>query len=174
MQLDSTFATPKLAPGKQRQAPIDGRRVEGLDGLGQVHAESFLAVEFAGTANQFLREVAVDAPVANLVGGGQGVARNLSPETPVIEFGLLGAQTSFDVAQAATISELREQQTKELIPAGEVFDLAVALGAIDTKLKVIGREKVQELRKNTAAKIHLRPPVGAGKQQNDAKRVAKN
>jgi hypothetical protein len=92
----------------------------------------------------------------------------------VIKFGLLRAKTRFDVAQAAATSELSEQQAKELVPTREVLDVTMALVAIDTKLKVIGREKVQELRKNTAAQIHLLPPAGTGKQQNDAKRVAKN
>jgi hypothetical protein len=92
----------------------------------------------------------------------------------VIKFGLLRTQARFDGAQAAPLSALREQQAKELLPTREVLEVTIALVAIDAKLKVLGREKVQELRKNTAAKIHLLPPVGAGKQQHDAKRVAKN
>jgi hypothetical protein len=92
----------------------------------------------------------------------------------VIKSGLLRAKTRFDVAQAAAISELSEQQAKELVPTREVLDVTIALVAIDTKLKVIGREKVQELRKNTVSQIHLLPPSGNGKQQNDAKKVAQN
>src|SRR5204863_306317 len=126
MQLDRTFVAAKLSPGEQRQAQIDGRRVEGIHGLGQVHAERFVAVKIAGEPNQFLGEVAVNAPVANLVGVGQRVARNLPPETHVIEFGLLGAQTGFDIAQAAAIGELSEQETKELIPTREILDVTRA------------------------------------------------
>ena len=135
MQLDRTFVAAKLSPGKQRQAQIDGGRVEGIHGLGQVHAERFLAVKVAGEANQHLRKVAVDAPVANLVGVGQRVARNLPPETHVVKLGLLGAQTSFDIAQAAAISELSKQQAKELVPTREVLHVTIALVAIDANLE---------------------------------------
>jgi hypothetical protein len=92
----------------------------------------------------------------------------------VIEFGLLGAQTRFDIAQAATISELSEQQAKELIPTRKVLDVTIALVAIDANLKLVSREEIQKLGENTSAKVHLLPPAWAGKQQNDAKRAAEN
>src|SRR6516162_2760590 len=57
MQLDRTFVAAKLPPGKERQAQIDGGRVEGIHRLGQVHAERFLVVEVAGEANQLLGKV---------------------------------------------------------------------------------------------------------------------
>jgi translation elongation factor EF-4 len=81
----------------------------------------------------------------------------------MIEFGLLGAQTRFDIAQAAAKSKLGEQQAKELIPTREIFDVPIALVAIDAKLKLVGREEIQKLRENTAANVHLMPPAGAGK-----------
>ena len=82
MQFDRTFVAAKLSPGEQREAQIDGGRVEGIHGLGQVHAERFVAVKFAGEANQLLRKVAVNAPVANLVGVRQRVATKLVPANP--------------------------------------------------------------------------------------------
>jgi hypothetical protein len=82
----------------------------------------------------------------------------------VVELGLLGAETRFDIAQALAISELSKDQTKELIPAGEVFDIAVALVSVDANLKLITRKVVQELSENGSAKIHLLPPAKAGKQ----------
>jgi hypothetical protein len=92
----------------------------------------------------------------------------------VIELGLLGAKASFDIAQAAAIGELSKQETKELIPTREVFDVTIALVAIDANLKLVSREETQKLRENTAAKVHLLPPAWTGKQQNDAKTGAEN
>jgi len=92
----------------------------------------------------------------------------------MIEFGLLGAKTSFDIAQAAAISELSEQQAKELIPTREILDVTIALVAIDANLKLVGGEEIPKLRENTAAKIPLLPPAGAGKQPHDAKTAAEN
>src|SRR6266446_5797526 len=68
---------------KKRHAQIDGRRVQGIYGLGQFHSERFVAVEVASGSNQDLGEIGVDPPVAVLVGVCQGVARNLSSEAIV-------------------------------------------------------------------------------------------
>lgn len=121
-----------------------------------------------------VREIGVDTPVAMLVGVGQGIARDLAPEVQVIKLGLLGAQTGFDIAETLAVGELTKSQTKELIPAGEFFDVAIALVSIDANLKLVGREKVHELRQNGSAKIHLLPRKQAGKRQDDERREARN
>jgi hypothetical protein len=82
----------------------------------------------------------------------------------MIELGLLGTKTGFDIAETFAIGELSKGQTKELIPAGEIFDVTIALVPIDAKLKLVGWEEVHELRENASAKIHLLPPEQAGKQ----------
>jgi len=82
----------------------------------------------------------------------------------MIELGLLSAKTSFDIAEAFAIGELSKSQTEELIPAGEIFDVAIALVAIDANLKLVGWEEVHELRKNGSALVHPLPPEQAGKQ----------
>ena len=76
----------------------------------------------------------------------------------MIKLGLLGTQTGFDIAETFAVGELSKGQTKELIPAREIFDVAIALISIDTNLKLVGREKVHELGENGSAKIHLLPP----------------
>ena len=162
MQLDRALAATKLRPGEQGQTQIDGGGVEGIDGLGQVHAERFVAVEVAGHADEHLGEVAIDSPVANLVGIGERGARNSTSETHVIELRLLSAQTGFDVAQTAAIGELSESQTEELIPAREIFDVAIALVAIDAKLKLVARNELHELRENRLARVHGLPPKQSG------------
>ncbi len=99
-----------------------------------------------------------------LVGMRQSIATNLPSPTHVIQLGLLGAQTSFDVPKTFAVGELSKSQTKELIPAGELFDVAIALIAIDTKLKLVARQKIHKLRENGSAKIHRLPPEQPGKQ----------
>jgi hypothetical protein len=92
----------------------------------------------------------------------------------MVKLGLLGTQTSFDIAQAAAIGQLSEQQTKELIPTREVLDVTIALVAIDANLKLVGREEIQKLRENTAANVHLLPPAWAAKQPNHAPKALEN
>src|SRR5450755_2074868 len=61
---------------------------------------------------------------------------NLAPEAQVIKLGLLSTQTGFDIAENFAAGELSEAQTKELIPAGKFFDVAIALVAINANLKL--------------------------------------
>jgi hypothetical protein len=82
----------------------------------------------------------------------------------MIELGLLGTKTGFDIAETFAIGKLSKGQTKELIPAGEIFDVAIAMVSIDANLKLVGWEEVHELRENGSPKIHLLPPEQAGKQ----------
>jgi hypothetical protein len=81
----------------------------------------------------------------------------------MIELGLLGTKTSFDIAEAFAISELSKCQTEELIPAGKIFDIAIALVAIDANLKLVGWEELHELRENSSPLVHLLPPKQAQK-----------
>src|SRR5205807_8184186 len=129
-----------------------------------VSDKRFSTVKVASGGNQDLGEIGVDPPVAVFVGVCQGVARNLAPEAHMIELGLLSTKTSFDIAEAFAISELSKGQTAELIPAGDIFDVAIAMVPIDANLKLVGGKEVHELRENGSAKIHLLPPERAGKQ----------
>ena len=44
---------------------------------------------------------------------------------------MLGTKTGFDVVETFAIGELSKGQTEELIPSGEIFDVAIALVPID-------------------------------------------
>ena len=139
-------------------AQIDGGRVESVDGLGQFDSERLVAVKIAGHANQHLGKVAVNAPVASLVGIGERSAGNAAPKTHVIKPGLLGAQAGFDVAETGAISQLSKSQTEELIPAREIFDVMVAVVAIDAQLKLVGGNELHELSENGSARVQGLPP----------------
>ena len=86
MKLDSPLAMTKFCPGENRKAKVDRAGIEGVNGFFQFYPEIFVGIKSAGVSNQDLGEVAIDAPVADLIGVGQGVARDLSTEAHVIEF----------------------------------------------------------------------------------------
>jgi len=79
-------------------------------------------------------------------------------KTQVIEPGLLGAQTGFEVAEAGAISQLRESQTEELSPAREIFHVTIALVAIHAELKLVGGDELHEQRENGPARVQGLPP----------------
>lgn len=64
MQLDRPFGSPKLRPRKQRQAQVDGGGVQGIDRGVEVEPELVAQVEFFGSLNENLCEVAIDGAVA--------------------------------------------------------------------------------------------------------------
>jgi hypothetical protein len=173
VQLYRTLAAAKLAPGKQRQTQIDGGRVESVNSLGQFDSERIVVVQLAGHANQHLSKVAVNTPVATLVGIGERRARNATSKTHVIKPGLLSAQAGFDVAETGAIGQLSKSQTKELIPAREIFDVMIAVVAIDAQLKLVGGNELHELSENGSARVQGLPPKQRREQPYGVEKEAK-
>jgi hypothetical protein len=81
------------------------------------------------------------------------------PAAPTFNYGrdiLIAAhrpQTSFDIAKALAISELRETHCQKLVPTRETLLLVVAAIPRHTLLEVVSRKMLHELRKNLA-EIH--------------------
>lgn len=78
-----------------------------------------MGIEFPCCLDQAHGEVGMDAPVALFVGIGQRGPGNPATDAEMEQFGLMGAQTGFDVAQALAIGQLRESHAKELIEMRE-------------------------------------------------------
>ncbi len=123
VQLDSRLGRAKRRPGKYRQAQIDGAGIQSVDRIFQIDAKGFGGIETAGDGNERLGKVGVDAPVAALVGIGQGAARYSALDAHVVELARLRAQTRFDVAQAFSIGQLSKRHAEILIETRKAFDL---------------------------------------------------
>ena len=74
MQFNGAFGGAEAGPGKDGQAQVDGGGIEGVDGVFEFDAEVLVEIELPGGMDEGLGEVGVDAPVAGLVGVGQGIA----------------------------------------------------------------------------------------------------
>ena len=109
VQLDGALRLAEPRPREQRQAEVDHRGVERVDGVLDIMAgKRVVGVDAPGNVDEVLREVGVDSPVTGLVGVGEVVAGHPAADAHVIEPSGLGAQAGFDVAQAAPASELGE------------------------------------------------------------------
>jgi len=75
VQFDCCLGRTVGCPGKQRQAQVDGTGVQGIDGLFQIDAKRLVRIQTPSHANQSLRKVGIDTPVAHFVGIGQRAAR---------------------------------------------------------------------------------------------------
>jgi hypothetical protein len=83
-------------------------------------------------------------------------------QAQVVELAVAGVETGFDVAQTFPPGQLREGQTDELVPAGELGDFAVAAVAGDAALELLGMNPIQELGEDLFSRIHARrvAPIG--------------
>ena len=68
--------------GKDRQAKVDRRSIQGVNRVLQFHGQGFLLVELPGNADQMMGEIGVDVPVPRLVRFRQSAARNLAAGMP--------------------------------------------------------------------------------------------
>jgi len=112
MHLHRSFGAAKRPPRKHRQTQVDGRRIQGIDRLGQIDAEGFVDIQPAGNADQTLGEVGIDAPIPDRFHVRQCVSGHRAVKAHVVELGRLAAQTAFDVAQTPPIGQLRECHDK--------------------------------------------------------------
>ncbi len=144
----------KLGPGEQRQAQVDGGRVQRVETLIEIHADRIAGVQGPRDANQDLGEVSVDPPVVRLVGIGESGARNLAAKTHVVELGLHRTQAGLDVAQAFAVGQLGERQTKKLIPARKAAQFVIAAIASYAFTEFVARELIHQLCEDGPAKVH--------------------
>jgi len=104
--------------------------------------------------DQDLGEIREDAPVAFLVGIGQGAAGGRLAHATVIELGAQGPQTGFDIAQALPVSQLGESQHEEMLVTGQCAHMFVARVAADTLVECALGQFVHQLGEDGAALIH--------------------
>ena len=158
MQFHGGLGLSKARPRKQRQAQVDGRGVQCVDGLVQIDAEGFPRIQPAGDANQGLRELRVDAPIAGFVGVGQCTATHVAAQAQVIQLGRLRAQAGFDVAQTFSVGQLRKGHAQELIQTAERANVEVAVILGDQMAKRVPGHELHEVCEDELASVHRSLP----------------
>ena len=96
----------EVRPRKDRQAQSDGRRVQGVDGIGQVQPQFFVDVQRPRLGDEPLGQRRMNTPVAPFVGIGQRRAPERLAEAHVIEFRCVDREAGLDVAQAFPVGQL--------------------------------------------------------------------
>lgn len=169
MQLDGALAAAKTRPREQRQAEIDGRGIEGVDCLFEVDTQGFARIELPGPSNEDGREIAVDAPVAFLIGLGQRVAGDRAANACVVQLGLQRVQTDFDVAQAGPVGQLSKGHAEKLIEAGKPARPIVASILVNAAVEIAPRQERHELRDEILPGVHRQvlSTVWRGKDYRD-------
>ena len=165
VQFDGGFAPTEGGPWKEREAQVDGGRVQGVGGLLKLRGQRFVGVEGGRLLNENLGEIGEDAPVARLVGVGQRAAGGRLANAAVIEFAPQSTQTRFDVAQTLAPGQLGKGQHNELFVGGQFTDAIIATIATDTLVEFVFGQAVQQLGEHGAAFVHREsgPPSGGAR-----------
>ena len=159
VQFDSRFTSPKLCPGKESEAKINGGGIECIDGLAQCESERLVDIERAGLGNQDLSEVVKDPPVVNAIGVSKRASRNCRSETGVIAFTTDGLQAGDDVAQALAKGQLSKSQGEELISAREAAWPSLTTVTSNAGIEIVSRKIVHELGKHELTSEHGRSSI---------------
>jgi hypothetical protein len=106
----------EMRPRKRRQAEIDRCRVQRVDRLLEIDAQTVICVQAARLSNQPMSELSINPPIARFVCIRKRRAANRLAETDtdVVEFVRPGRQAGFDVARTLAIGQLRERQCPKL------------------------------------------------------------
>ena len=83
--LDSGLVLPEMGQREQGKTPVDGGGIQRIQTLVELHADGIESVKRSRDANQNLRAVPEDSPVATFVGVGQGGASDFAAEASVVE-----------------------------------------------------------------------------------------
>ena len=67
VHLEGGLVPAELGPGEQREAQIDGGRVQSVETLIEIHADRIAGVQRPRDANQDLGEIGIDPPVAEAI-----------------------------------------------------------------------------------------------------------
>ncbi len=154
VEFDGGLPFAESRPREKRKAQVDRRGVEGVHRLLQFHRKGIVDVQPSGGPDQYLGEVGVDAPVAVLVGVGQGVPGDPSPDAHVIQLGANGSQASLDVAQTLPEGQLCEGHAEKLVETGKTQDLVVAPIVSDALAEIVEGKKLEQLREDGFAVVH--------------------
>jgi len=154
VHFDGRFVSAESGLGKQLQTQIDGCGIQSVDRLIELLRKFLARIKLPGFLNHNLRKVRLNTPAANRVGIRQSVPGNFSANAHMIKFDLSRTKTSLDIAQNLPEGQLSKCHAQILIPTGKRFDLVFAAITLDTFLKLVGRNKIRQLRKYSPARIH--------------------
>ena len=155
VQFDRCFGRSKRRPRIDRQAQIDGRRVERVHRRIQLHAKWFAGIQWPRHRDQMLGKVCIDLPGARSVRVGQCIARNRrTSKAHVIQPMCLRPQIDFDIAQRFPIGQLCKCHSEKLIQTRKILDLVFAPIGCHAPPKSGQWQIGHELRENELALMH--------------------
>ena len=160
VQLDSRLGGAKRCPVEQRQAQIDGRGIQGVDGIIQIEVHTLVGVQPSGLRNHAHRQVVIDAPVAQVQCVRQRRARRYVAQSHMKQLGAIGRQADFDVAQGLAPRQLRKGHDPKQIGTTEGAHTRIAAVTLDHTPECLPWHEFHDLGKQRLANVHALLPSG--------------
>jgi len=156
MQFDTCFGFAEARPREKVEREVDSRGVQSIDRVVDIQSEFLVGIESSCFADESLGQVLPQTPIPSLVGVGQSGLGNRLAESKMIECFGSSVEACLDIAQTFAPGQLREGHTDELLTAAEMPDACLGIVADDQSGKRLPMDKIENLRKNSAARVHSR------------------
>ena len=158
VQFDCRLGAAERCPWKQRKTQVDGRRIQGVNGIVQIDAKAVVAIKLACAPDEQCGQVRPDVPDAPFVGIGQRRSFDWRAKAHAVQLRLIGQQTGFDVAQTLAVSQLSKGHGAELLRAAQAAHSGIAAIAIHDARKAGPRNELHDLCEQRLAHVHSSPP----------------
>ena len=145
VQLHRCLGRAKGGPVEQGEAQVDGGGIQRVDRVGQFQPQIVVSVESARTPNQQGRDIGPQAPIARLVGIGQGGTVNRVAQAHRIAFVGMGTQGDLDVAQTLAPGQLCKRHDAKLFGTIQAPHAGIAAIPIHNARKTRPRNKLHDL-----------------------------
>jgi len=125
VKLDAPFGLTELGPPKHAQAQVYGRGVKGID-LPFYH-KIVIGAFSAGNIDQAIGKLLKDLAVPLFIGFRKVAPGNAFPKPEMIGLRVMGFYDSNQVTEAVPGCQLAKDHAEQLVPAGEMPDVFVAI-----------------------------------------------
>ena len=154
VHLDARLGLPEVGPRKEGQREVDGRRVEGIDGVVEVESKILARIQCPCLSHEALGKVFPKPPVALFVGIREGGLRHRLAESQVMQSRRPRIQTGCNVPQSLAPSQLGKYHADELLTAAEVADTRFGVVASDQSVERLTMDEIENLGEDEAAGVH--------------------
>lgn len=154
VHLDARHGLPEGGPWEEGQREVDGRRVEGIDGVVEVQSEFLADIQGAGLAHEALGKVFPEPPIALFVGIRESGFGNRLTEPEMMQIRRSSIEAGGDVTESFPPSQLGEDHANELLAAAKMADTRLGLVTFDHAGKRLAIYEVGDLREDVASRVY--------------------
>lgn len=153
MQLNRRLSPSKICPRKNCETQVDSRRIHSINHLIYIQSVRLVNVQLSSLTNEDMAERFIDSPIPELICVGKVGSGDVTPDAHNITM-LTVAQTSFDIAQTLSKSNLRKGHRKELIAGAHTSAPSRHRVTGNATFKLFAVEHIHNLGENQTAFVH--------------------